>query len=430
MHNQRVEKLQSQFQQLGYSLSDSLTRSLQIGHDYAARHDYVPATDVLLHGLFHSNNAVASIASELTPEPDRFNEVLDTEIHHYRKQAFPPELTFHCSRGFPQYSTTTGYTDPTIDDSNSPVYDFMIKRAKKDKSKKLENRHLFNALLQPQRIRYWSVIATAGMRSFDRPTLANDVLTELGINPIQLTELVDTIGDIEAAHEAQKFVLYFDGKKFRVRPFDLINGYRIVEAGESQLFVAKANLIDHSTLLLTEEVEEFEWLINRSDVSEHEIQKFFEQHPKFLLGVEYKNLHAQLTLHREDLLLGSDLRPDFFLERITSNFCDIVDLKLPNERLVVRKKNRTHFSAALTEAMAQLREYRDHFDNPKNREQFHDRYKLQAFRPRVSVIIGRRANYYDELERIKLESDLAHLKVVTYDDLLEQARRRLLIMQL
>ena len=252
------------------------------------------------------------------------------------------------------------------------------------------------------------------------------LLAKMEVSPVELRRIVISLKDIEQSYDDQKLIIYWDGNAFRVRSFDLINGYQIIKSEGSELFIAKANLIDHSTLFFSEEVEEFEWLINKPDVSELEIQKFLERNPKFLLGVEYKNLHAQLTLHRLDEI---DLRPDFFLEKITSNFCDIVDLKLPNERLIIRKKNRVHFSAKLTEAMAQLREYRDYFDDEVNRERFEKAFRLRAFRPRISVIIGRRKDYYNELERIKLEDDLAHLKIVTYDDLLDQAKRRLLISQ-
>lgn len=422
----RIDRLLNGFREAGVEPSENLARSLHVAYEYAAAHDYVPATDVLLHGLFKTNNTVTSIAAELTDKPDQFTEILERAIRHYRDQPFPPELTRHCSIGFPQYAVKKGYTDADIRDSNAPVYHNMLTLAKKESAKAVENQHLLKALLEPQQIRYWAVVWAGGLRRDERPTLASDVLTELRINPIQLMDLVQKIPEIEAAHECSKFIIYFDGKRFRFRPFDLMNGYRIIEAGTSRLFVAKASLIDHSTLVLQEELEELEWLINRENVSESEIQKFLERHPKFLIGAEYKQLHAQLTLHR-DAILGPQLRPDFFLERITSNFCDIVDLKLPNEKLVIRKKNRVHFSAALTQAMAQLREYRDYFDDRDHREMFHRKYGVRAFRPRVSVVIGRRANYYDEMERIKLESDLAHLRVITYDDLVDQARRRVLI---
>ena len=112
-------------------------------------------------------------------------------------------------------------------------------------------------------------------------------------------------------------------------------------------------------------------------MDERRLQSFFETHPHFLLGAEYKRLHSQVVMESQE---GS-LIPDFFLEKLDSNFADIVDLKKPNAKLVVGAKNRRGFSAALTNALNQLRVYRDFFENTARRKQFHDAYGFTAFRP-------------------------------------------------
>lgn len=144
----RVERLISEFRDLGVEPSDNLARSLEMGHTYAAKRDYVPATDTLLNGLLRSNNTLSSIASELTDKPDNFNQILESAIRRYRAQMFPTELTFHCSIGAPQYAKKMGYTNPAIGDSNAHIYRTMIQSAKGDGNKQLDNKDLYEALLK------------------------------------------------------------------------------------------------------------------------------------------------------------------------------------------------------------------------------------------------------------------------------------------
>ena len=134
----------------------------------------------------------------------------------------------------------------------------------------------------------------------------------------------------------------------------------------------------------------------------------------------YSKLHPQVIIHEDS---GSRLIPDFFLEKIDSDFCDICDLKRPTVELIRNQKNRTRFRATVMEAVAQLDNYRDWFDDKSNRDAFHSRYGLKAFKPRVVMIIGRKDSYYDEIERIKIESRLpSHVDLKTYDDIVSKAR--------
>ncbi len=76
------------------------------------------------------------------------------------------------------------------------------------------------------------------------------------------------------------------------------------------------------------------------------------------------------------------------------------------------------------EACAQLRTYRDYFEEKANRDRFHMKYGLDAFRPRMFVIIGRRGRI-DPIEWRRIEGDLAGLHIETYDDVLDRAKRKL-----
>lgn len=221
----------------------------------------------------------------------------------------------------------------------------------------------------------------------------------------------------------QQFILYHDGSSVRLAPFGVFGAFQLQEAPlpDGSLWIARGNLIQPSTRFTTDAILYLEDLIN-SGAKEGEFQRFFEQHPEFLLACgDYVRLHPQIVLTKDD---GQRLIPDFFLEKLNSTFCDVCDLKRPTAELVRHQKNRGRFRDALMEAVAQLTHYRDWFEERDYREAFHRRYGLQAYRPRVIVVIGRRQSFYDEVERIALESQLpSWVTLKTYDDVVERARQ-------
>lgn len=169
-------------------------------------------------------------------------------------------------------------------------------------------------------------------------------------------------------------------------------------------------------------VEELESLINQKNVREQALHDFFERYPEFILSDEYKAAHSKIALELDtnDLLI-----PDFVLEPIGQNkLCDLLELKLPGTRVEVLQDRRERFAAAVLEACAQLRTYRDYFEEKGHRDRFRSKYGLEAFRPRMYVIIGRRG-VIDPVEWRRIEDDLPKLSVITYDDILERAKRTL-----
>ena len=96
-------------------------------------------------------------------------------------------------------------------------------------------------------------------------------------------------------------------------------------------------------------------------------------------------------------------------------------LKLPRAKLVVGQSNRRRLSAALMEACAQLREYRDYFEEQANRNAIDQIYGLRFYRPKMIVVIGKRSDYLAN-ELRKAESDVPQLIITTYDDVLDRAR--------
>ena len=122
------------------------------------------------------------------------------------------------------------------------------------------------------------------------------------------------------------------------------------------------------------------------------------------------------------------LVPDFILTNPEIQQAMILDLKLPKPKLVRHQDNRVRFAGAVMEARAQLLEYRDWFENKGHRERLVGRLGMEVFRPRLGVIIGRSSDFRCALDRQKLNSLTPDVEVLTYDDVLAFAKRRLLNM--
>ena len=111
------------------------------------------------------------------------------------------------------------------------------------------------------------------------------------------------------------------------------------------------------------------------------------------------------------------MRPDFLVEPLgCPDLCDIVDLKQPQQRVFIDKKNRPRLSAAVMDAVAQLREYGAYFRDKRNHEWALSEYGFSAYRPTLMVIIGREEDGIRLGKQKEIQRDLAEVQVRTYDD--------------
>ncbi|MDX6587293.1 MAG: hypothetical protein QOI31_1766 [Solirubrobacterales bacterium] len=233
--------------------------------------------------------------------------------------------------------------------------------------------------------------------------------------------LLDGLAHLDESLEDQQFVVYHDGNRYRLAPFGAFDRFKLHEVDGG--WIARANAIQtHSSALVGGDVlEELEELMN-ANAPELAFQRFFEMHPELLTALgPYTTAHPQVILRHDDGHAGI---PDFFLERLDTGFSDLLELKRPSVELVRRQPKRTRFGDAVMEAVAQLEQYRDHFEDRRHRDQFREQFGLQAYRPRAVVVIGRRRSFNDELERVRLESRLpSWLALKTYDDVYAEVDR-------
>ncbi len=170
-------------------------------------------------------------------------------------------------------------------------------------------------------------------------------------------------------------------------------------------------------------LNQFVNLIETNGISEPTITKFLSEHEnQFILKTFFSSvrIHGQIKCKWQVQKDRKDLIPDFFIE--TSNgFSDIIDFKLPQTRNIVTGiANREHFSSKMSEYISQLENYRDYFDETDNRDWVLRKYNIKVFKPRITLIIGRRHDFTN-FEWKKLESRFSNLQIINYDDIIDFA---------
>jgi hypothetical protein len=198
-----------------------------------------------------------------------------------------------------------------------------------------------------------------------------------------------------------------------------------VETKSNIVIVGRPSIIAKTTgAVFSKEIAGFEYLINNPDTKERHIQQFLESHPQFLQGLNYENIYPQIVLERDE---DGPLRPDFILEPFEDAFCDILDLKLPTQKLFVGRKDRATLASALHEVAAQLREYAAYFEQEKYRRMVYEKYGLRLYKPRLIAIVGRDMRQMAKAEFRRALTQYDNLQLMTFDELLRHAKRRMLI---
>jgi Domain of unknown function (DUF4263) len=210
------------------------------------------------------------------------------------------------------------------------------------------------------------------------------------------------------------------------------------ELAESQGIISAPNglLLPETVLFLRSEIEEFETLLNANPAAPEEAyQDFFEVHPKwlYLLGEQYDNFKSQVRLPPlqiyQELVLTDEsvdkmwLKPDFLLKRIGLDLWDVLDIKASDCRMIVGRRSRHKFSEAVSEAVAQLREYSRRIQQNEVRAYVKRQYNMNISEPIAMVLVGRDFNF-KTLHSKSMFRTSEGVRIYTYDDLHRLAKHR------
>jgi hypothetical protein len=221
------------------------------------------------------------------------------------------------------------------------------------------------------------------------------------------------------------YLVFEDHGRFRVAPALVPR-----EVREGELYSAAGDTrppshyftVDRDVVGIQYEVETFEALIDRENVSEFELQRFFEENPHFLTLNQFEAIPQPMFPRSE----RGPLIPDFILRPIVAQQRDsrweVLDLKLPQVRLTAGPPDRPRLSHHVHQALAQLRDYRNYFQQDVNARLVEEVLGHRLRRPRLAVLIGRmpQGAGVEALEAAQAEQTV---RIVTYDEILEGQRR-------
>lgn len=224
------------------------------------------------------------------------------------------------------------------------------------------------------------------------------------------------------------FLVIYDHGRFRIGtalvPKRGIEGYYYYGPGDKMDRRNRLFTVDRDLCGINYEVEQFEALINSSNASEPELQKFFEDHPHFLIG---SNLAEAIPHPRFSDMCGNVLIPDFVLKPIVAEQrhtkWEVIDLKLPSATLLSGSARHRGFSTAVVKAITQLKNYGDYFQNPNNSAKVKSVLGHSLRYPRLAVIIGRLPSQGLLEDFEKAQSREPYVRLVTYDEILETQRK-------
>ena len=220
-----------------------------------------------------------------------------------------------------------------------------------------------------------------------------------------------------------EYCMHCSGGKLLVSPYRAYSLHKV--ESKQDLIIARPGVLARKTgLLQSDELEQLEYLINDSQTQESHLQAFLEKHTAVLRAMGYGHIYPQVVLERED---GTSLKPDFILEPVHDEWCDILDIKRPQVSTVVGRRDRKAFSSAVIELLAQLREYAAYFEDAHLAKRVKDRYGIKCYRPRLIGIIGRDPRLVDEMQLRRMMTSYADARILTFDQLLRMAKSRLLI---
>jgi hypothetical protein len=279
------------------------------------------------------------------------------------------------------------------------------------------------ALVTPEtRFEFYDTLEAAGRQIDEHPARVdfadhNDVLASIEV----IKRAVEAYRRaVLSEFDDMGFVVRYEKGRYKVGP-----ALRPKEAMQGRYYFGPADRRTQGFITLHRdnfgiqvEVETFEALINRPDVREQELQEFFESHPHFLSDAHTPLPQVRLPSKDGDLLI-----PDFILKPIVAQQRDstwqVLDLKLPREKLLAGRGSRARLSASVMKAIRQLRDYHENIAYPDHADKIEELLGHRLRYPSLGVLIGRLANT-DSGSLEREQQHLAGIRIVTYDEVLRR----------
>jgi hypothetical protein len=166
-------------------------------------------------------------------------------------------------------------------------------------------------------------------------------------------------------------------------------------------------------------LSEFEMLLNDQTAREEDFQEFLRCNPQLLFAMDerYCEIRPHVCLYDSN---GERLVPDFLARIQDSNIWDVIELKLPSSRPLVRHRTAARASAAAARGIAELLRYRDYFSVRENRRRMANHFGFAPYEPCLVLVMGRGNNTRFEWESTR--AGFPGVQIISYDCLFQQAR--------
>lgn len=236
--------------------------------------------------------------------------------------------------------------------------------------------------------------------------------------------VIETLGQLPPEPDDFQYVLCIEKGEIVFHAISVLGDFSL-KASDGAVIESRAlltNLKQHFGVFTPDEIAELEGMIRNPKAAETDFQNFFKSHPHFFRRWDYREIYPQVYLIRDD---QGPLIPDFILTNPEIQQATILELKLPKPKMIRRQENRDRFADAVMEARSQLLGYQDWFEDKGNRKKLTGKMNMEIFRPRLAVVIGRSADFRCAIDRQKLAARTPDIDVVTYDDIVNCARRRM-----
>lgn len=192
---------------------------------------------------------------------------------------------------------------------------------------------------------------------------------------------------------------------------DFVLGHDIIP---DELFVA------FNQLSKIRAVEMFEEMLE-NDMTEHDWQNWFHEN-NWVLGTDYVRILDERNIDTKNIT-------DFLMEAY-DGFIDIVEIKRPDGNLKFWAKSKDHDNYVpdqdLVKAITQATKYIYEIEREANSIKFLERVEgVKTIKPRCVLIYGRSDDWnYEQKESFRiLNSNYHNLSIMTYDHILERAKR-------
>lgn len=170
-------------------------------------------------------------------------------------------------------------------------------------------------------------------------------------------------------------------------------------------------------------IKEFNQLIN-TNVKESVLEEFLQQNYQLIFGERYDRISTQLWLKFPELDIGEkDRRIDIFMRNSISEDWELYELKRADIQLTKTRKDIPMFISTVNDAMAQVRNYKRILMQDNVRRKF-EQDGIEYYEPEINIVIGKKPNLLPKQWRQLVTSE-NDLKIITYDDLLREAKERM-----